>query len=171
MVAIANPSTARTPTPLRTPKDMAYYTFRAVATEPATPPPAAEAEVVARIRKMLERGLHENTPVAEATRCMRLADAMLAKHHLDKDAVLASNDSGGEDGGAAHVVRVTAVTPRGRRPTRNPLMLIVVDLVARLLSRTSPAPRRTPWKWSSTGATRPRASPPWTLRAPSTTCA
>ena len=37
-----------------------------------------------RIRKMLDRGLHPNTPEGEAQRCMRLAQELMDKHQLQQ---------------------------------------------------------------------------------------
>lgn len=57
----------------------------------------------ARIGKMLERGLHPNTPEVEAQRCMRLAQKMLAKHNLTQASIMADvgelRDEGAMQGG------------------------------------------------------------------------
>jgi hypothetical protein len=57
----------------------------------------------ARIGKMLERGLHPNTPEVEAQRCMRLAQKMLAKHNLTQASIMADvgelRDEGALQGG------------------------------------------------------------------------
>ena len=57
----------------------------------------------ARIGKMLERGLHANTPEVEAQRCMRLAQKLLARHNLTQASIMADvgelRDEGAMKGG------------------------------------------------------------------------
>ena len=75
----------------------------------------ADDAVVMRIRKILERGLHPNTPAAEAVNSMRLATNLMARHHLKQDEVMCHHPSGDtqlHELGALFVVQVTPLAPR-----------------------------------------------------------
>jgi hypothetical protein len=52
------------------------------------------SKVKERIRKMLTRGLHQETPEAEASSSMRLAEKLLAKHNLKQADVLDDASAG-----------------------------------------------------------------------------
>lgn len=84
---------------------------------------AAEADpelaaVKARITNMLKRGLHENTPEAEAQTAMKLAERLLRKFNLDQVQLLAESDaqvqaSAALAGGTAVVEIVNPKTGKG----------------------------------------------------------
>lgn len=64
------------------------------------------AGVVERIKKLLERGLHVNTPPAEASTAMRLARDLLVRHQLTQADVMQDGAETHARHGTQYVVRV-----------------------------------------------------------------
>ncbi len=59
---------------------------RSVVTPVTTP--SVDAEIKERIRNILQRGLHPNTPEAEAANSIRLAERMLRKHNVSRSEIM-----------------------------------------------------------------------------------
>ena len=63
-----------------------------------SPASAIGSDVMERIRNILKRGLHPNTPESEAVQAMRLANKLLDKYNLDQAKVLGTSVDDSEAG-------------------------------------------------------------------------
>lgn len=74
----------------------------------------ADAEIMERIRNILQRGLHPNTPEAEAANSMRLAERMVRKHNVSRAQVMMNAENASENG---DMVRVHIRNPTTKKPS------------------------------------------------------
>ena len=72
-----------------------------------------DKEINERIRNILQRGLHPNTPEAEAANSMRLAERMLRKHNLSRVDVMTDTKNECMEG---DLVRVDILNPKTDKP-------------------------------------------------------
>ncbi len=74
---------------------MPYKVTNILEERPETPDEVhgVKFDIVYRIRKMLDRALHKNTPEAEANNAMRLAQRELNKHNLEQIKVMAVTEN------------------------------------------------------------------------------
>ena len=94
-------------------------TLEAVMDESVVPPvttttSSTDAEIKERIRNILQRGLHPNTPEAEAANSMRLAERMLRKHNVSRAEVMMNAEHASENG---DMVKVHIRNPATKKPS------------------------------------------------------
>ena len=65
---------------------------------PAVSTSSVDADIMTRIRNILKRGLHHNTPVAEAANSMRVVERMLRKHNVDRSEVMETAEDASVNG-------------------------------------------------------------------------
>ena len=105
----------RARTEVRTPASP--ITMEAVMDKSVVPPTttsAADTEIKERIRNILQRGLHPNTPEAEAANSMRLAERMLRKHNVSRAEVMMNAENASENG---DMVKVHIRNPATKKPS------------------------------------------------------
>ena len=82
-------------------------TFEARMVDAAPPTDtSASNDMVDKIRHMLERGMHPNTPESEAVQSMRLADKMLKKHNVSQADIMASTGNVSHVDGSMYKVKL-----------------------------------------------------------------
>ena len=87
---------------------------RNVVPPPATASSTADDEIRERIRNILQRGLHPNTPEAEAANSMRLAERMLRKHNVSRAEVMETAEDASVNG---DMVKVHIRNPQTKKPS------------------------------------------------------
>lgn len=96
------------------PQSMEAVMDRNVVPPPATASSTADDEIRERIRNILQRGLHPNTPEAEAANSMRLAERMLRKHNVSRAEVMETAEDASVNG---DMVKVHIRNPQTKKPS------------------------------------------------------
>ena len=103
------------------PSSAAPQSMEAVMDKNVVPPPAsasgtttADDEIRERIRNILKRGLHPNTPEAEAANSMRLAERMIRKHNVSRAEVMETAEDASVNG---DMVKVHIRNPQTKKPS------------------------------------------------------
>jgi hypothetical protein len=81
---------------------------------PPTTTPSVDEEIRERIRNILHRGLHPNTPEAEAANSMRVAERMLRKHNVSRADIMETADDASVNG---DMVKVHIRNPQTKKPS------------------------------------------------------